>query len=194
MRLRIERRRAIALASVIALAVGVVTGAILAYSPDDLDAHLTTPGRAAEPAGIKAVANANGKSLPAGEFMTLRGTKAKFGDLKGKPVVVNMWAESCVPCVTEMPAFESVHNELGDKVTIIGMNAQDGVATATAFAVKVGVTYDLWLDDNGAAQAALGVTVLPTTIFVSPEGKVVKTSFGALTADKLRSTITELFG
>jgi thiol-disulfide isomerase/thioredoxin len=190
-----ERRRAIALASGIALVVGVITGALLARRSDArLDAHLTTPGRAPEPAGIKPVAKADGKPLPAGEFMTLRGTKAKFDDLKGKPLIVNMWAESCVPCVTEMPAFESVHHDLGDKVTIIGMNAQDGVATAKAFAAKVGVTYDLWLDNGGAAQAALGVTVLPTTIFVSAEGTVVKTSFGALTAEKLKTTITELFG
>jgi thiol-disulfide isomerase/thioredoxin len=167
-RLRIERRRAIALASGIALAVGIITGAILAHHPDDLDAHLTTPGRAAEPAGIKPVTKADGKPLPAGEFTTLRGTTARFDDLKGKPLVVNMWAESCVPCVTEMPAFQSVHQDLGDKVTIIGMNASDGIAVAKAFAAKVGVTYDLWLDNQGSAQTALGVTVLPTTIFVSP--------------------------
>jgi len=188
------RRRAIALASIIAVVFGVIAGAILAHRSDTLDAHLTTPGRAAEPAGIKPVAKADGKSLPAGEFLTLRGATASFDGLKGKPAVINMWAESCVPCVTEMPAFESVHKDIGDKVAIIGMNASDGIEVAKAFAAKVGVTYDLWLDNKGAAQAALGVTVLPTTIFVSPDGKVVKTSFGALSAAKLKATITELFG
>jgi peroxiredoxin len=72
--------------------------------------------------------------------------------------------------------------------------AFDGVDSAKAFATKTGVTYPLWLDPDGATQRALKVSVLPTTVFVSADGVVRRTTFGALDESKLRSTITEVFG
>ena len=57
-----------------------------------------------------------------------------------------------------MPAFQQVHEELGPRVRLIGINL-DGAEQAQDFADEVGVTYELLRDPDGRATAGLGVAL-----------------------------------
>ena len=112
----------------------------------------------------------------------------------GQPLVLNVWASFCTPCITEMPDFESVHQALGDQVAIVGVTDDDDVPAAEALAERTGVTYPLYRDPARRLGVALEVSGLPATVFVGPDGTVVERHQGALDADELSSTIERLWG
>ncbi len=189
--------RSLALGAAIVVVASLLVAVVMrvATNSDDTVARLRTPGaQAVNEPGI-VVTKADGASLPATELVGFDGQRTSAKTLTGsKPLVVNFWATTCASCVTEMPAFEKVYRALGDKVGIVGIDASDGVDAARAFVAKAGVTYPVWLDNGQATQLALKVSVLPTTVFVSADGVVRKTSFGAFDEGKLRAAITEVFG
>lgn len=172
--------------------VGIV--ALRGGNDDDLDARLDTPGGAVEPSGDLAAEAPDGEPLPDLELTTFDGAPFRFADLEGKPAVVNFWASYCAPCIKEMPAIEAVHQSLGDQVTIVGVNNQDRDDKADQLAAETGVTYTLVRDPRGDAFFELGLTVMPTTLFVDAGGDVVATTFGELTEAELTEAVEGLLG
>ena len=91
--------------------------------------------------------------------------------LQGSPVVVNFFASTCVPCITEMPALEEVHAEFGDRVEFLGLAVFDRPEEAQRLVEQTGVTYPTAQDKDGTAIEALGGTMLPTTVLLDADGK-----------------------
>jgi thiol-disulfide isomerase/thioredoxin len=128
-------------------------------------------------------------------FEYFDGSTGSFADYRGRPLVVNFWASTCVPCVTEMPAFEQVHQELGDGVAFLGLDVQERVDEGMELVERTGVTYDLASDFEGFLLAeSTPLAVLPSTLFIDAEGRLVLTHAGALDAAQLRALIEEHLG
>jgi thiol-disulfide isomerase/thioredoxin len=106
----------------------------------------------------------------------------------GRPLVVNLWASWCVPCLEEMPAFDEVHRERGEEVAIVGVT-DDTPDDAARMAERTGVTYPLLLDEERAVARALGAAGLPLTVFLGSDGEVLGRHQGALDAEGLRDQI-----
>jgi len=125
----------------------------------------------------------------------LRDEKAiiELGDLRGRPVVLNFWASWCVPCRREMPAFQAAHRQLGERVAFVGMNHEDGRRPALAFLDETGADYPSGYDPEGKVAAAYGLRGLPTTVFISGDGRILATRRGEMTRPELDRAIEELF-
>jgi cytochrome c biogenesis protein CcmG, thiol:disulfide interchange protein DsbE len=177
------------------LAVGVGIGLFVAGGDDrDVDAELSTPGaQAGADEGIPVATDVTGELLPDARVEALDGDQQSLRDLRGTPLVLNLWFSTCPPCVREMPAFEQVHQAVGDRVRIVGLNPLDSVDAARAFADDVGVTYELFRDPGGDVTAELGVARFPTTFFVDADGRIVDTEPNELDPDELTARIEELF-
>jgi thiol-disulfide isomerase/thioredoxin len=124
------------------------------------------------------------------------GPAAVLGDYLGeRPVVVNFFASWCAPCLEEMPAFEAVHQELGDRLTVVGLALQtnDTEERALAMVERTGVTYPTFADP-GSAIAFFGGTIMPTTVFIDASGEVVDVVSEELDEDELRSRIADQLG
>ena len=122
-------------------------------------------------------------------FTYFDGREGSLADFEGRPLVVNFFASWCVPCVKEMPAFERVHQELGDEVAFLGLNVRDPLEKGKEIASDTGVTYDLARDPDGGFLAAMEGVVMPTTAFLDAEGNIVEVHNGALEADELRDLV-----
>ena len=75
----------------------------------------------------------------------------------------------------------------------MGIDRADSRSTAEAFAAQRKITYDLVFDPDDTFAPGLGVAVMPTTVLVSPDGVVVKTMAGTVSADALTAAIEEAF-
>jgi thiol-disulfide isomerase/thioredoxin len=123
------------------------------------------------------------------------GPDRKLGELLGsKPVVINFYASWCGPCVTEMPAFERVHRDVGDRVTIIGLAYRDSDEGARATVERTGVTYPTFGDSGQDAVTYFGGINMPTSVFIDTDGNVVDVRSRALDEEELRVALGDRFG
>lgn len=136
---------------------------------------------------------ASSKPLPEPTLTSLATGKPATWDAEGKPMVINLWASWCTPCRAEMPAFERVHQALGDQVAFVGVTDEDELAAAKKAAKASGVTYPLLVDEDQTLLADLGVSGLPGTVFVDADGKVVGRHLGALTEAQLTKEIEDRY-
>lgn len=158
---------------------------------DDASADGTTEGYELSPAGDLpgSVAEVRLGSLEGGEDRLL-------GEMVGTtPAVVNFFGSWCEPCIEEMPAFERVHQALGDQVTFLGMsNRERSPEDALAIVESTGVTYPTFDDPDASALTYFGGLGMPTTVFIDAAGNVVDVHTGPLTETELQAKITDLFG
>lgn len=134
-----------------------------------------------------------GTPLPPAELPDLEGdgTLHLPADLEGTPAVLNFWATWCAFCVEEMPDIEEVHQQLGDRVTVVGIDQDDSVEEARTLAERTGVTYRLVVDADGSYFRAVQGRGMPTTVFVDADGTIVHRHSGPLDAPQLRRLIRE---
>ncbi len=130
---------------------------------------------------------------PAPDFAleTLDGTVLRLSDLRGRKVILNFWASWCAPCRIEMPDFERVHQEYGDRLTILGINIREDRQTIERFLSNVTVSYPLLLDPHGAVVRAYRVITQPATYWIDEQGRMVERKFGAYTRTELEERVRE---
>ena len=117
-----------------------------------------------------------------------------LADLRGKPVVVNFFASWCVPCRKELPAFQAVSARLGDRVAFLGIDHQDNREGGRQLIAETGVRYPTGYDPDGDVARRYALFGMPTTVFVSPDGRVLGKHTGEMSAEKLEEEISRLFG
>jgi thiol-disulfide isomerase/thioredoxin len=120
---------------------------------------------------------------------------ATVGDLlRGKPLVLNFFARWCQPCLKEMPAFESVHKELGDKVVFAGVSEDLDPHNGQAMVTRTGVSFPTYIDKAQSTLLFFKGVAMPTTVFIKADGTITAVDTGKLDAAKLRRKIDEHFG
>lgn len=116
--------------------------------------------------------------------MDVSGFQALLAELKGTPVVVNLWASWCDPCKRETPKLVAAAKAHPD-VQFLGVDVKDSRGGAVAFIGSYGIPYPSVFDPAGAIlteQAALGP---PVTLFVAADGTVGDTVKGELSQGAL---------
>ncbi len=117
-----------------------------------------------------------GTELPEMTFQDPQGQSLSFADLKGTPVLLNLWATWCAPCRVEMPLLDELASVMGDdlKVLTISQDIRGAEVVAPFFAENSFENLEPWLDPEAdlAAQFAQG-GLMPTTILFDAEGKEV---------------------
>jgi peroxiredoxin len=129
--------------------------------------------------------------LPSVELIAAGEATVSTDDLLGKPLVVNLWYSACPPCANELKYFAAVHEQFGDRVRFVGVNAIDTVEEMTEFAAERGVAYELFQDPLAELQAGLRLTSFPTTLFVAADGSIVERT-GVLDESGLEAEVLEL--
>ncbi len=130
-------------------------------------------------------------SLPSVDLTGPADAVVSTDELLGSPLVINFWYSACPPCANELKDFAAVHEEYGDDVRFVGVNAIDTVDEMTEFAAERGVTYELFQDRLAELQARLRLTSFPTTLFVAADGSIVERT-GVLDELSLENEVIEL--
>jgi thiol-disulfide isomerase/thioredoxin len=140
------------------------------------EANVAAP---AEPGPVKGVDRSyKGTPAPKATFNNPDGGKINLAKFKGVPVLVNLWASWCAPCIKELPTLDKLAAEHRDdgRLGVIAVSQDTGPqASVEAFLTRLKIK-DLgaYHDPDMALSGALGPdTVLPTSILYGADGKEV---------------------
>lgn len=101
----------------------------------------------------------------------------QLSELKGKPIFINYWATWCPPCIAEMPSIQNLYNNYKNKAHFLFINNENRTVVQ-AFMNKH--NYQLPLHNIvGTTPQLFETSTLPTTIIISPNGRVVLYKTGA---------------
>lgn len=124
------------------------------------------------PEGIKAP-DAAIPGLPAVTLTCLDGQSIlDLSTARGVPMVVNVWASWCPPCIAEMPLLEQAAEELKGQVQFLGINYQDDKEAALQLLAALDVNFPSVEDRAGDTRAPLAIPGPPVTYFVQPNGVI----------------------
>ena len=111
--------------------------------------------------------------------------------LRGRPMLVNLWATWCGPCREEMPLLQAT-SEHHQQVQFLGVNTQDTTEAAAGFLGKAGVTYPQLVDPDGKLLDFLRVPGLPVTVVLDADGRIAGRHIGQLRAESIEALLANL--
>lgn len=130
--------------------------------------------------GTLDIAN-RGAAMPDFALKDINGKTLKTSDLKGQPVLINLWATWCGPCVLEMPMLDALAAKTQGKLRVVTVSQDMGTPdkvkafwTGKAFA-----HLQPWLDPENDLGFHYNTGLLPTTVLYDAQGKEVWRMIGA---------------
>ncbi len=124
---------------------------------------------------------------PTGQTYTL-------SQLKGKAVLVNIWATWCPPCRAEMPTIQKFYQQYQSQgLVVLGVNAtaQDNPLDIVPFVTQYGLTFPILLDETNDLGSKYNLRSLPSSFFVNRDGTIADVVIGGPMSDALLQTDIE---
>src|SRR5438046_7019215 len=121
-----------------------------------------------------------GQPAPDFALPSLDGNTLKLSDFHGKAVLLNFWATWCEPCKVEMPWFVDLQKKYGPQgFQVVGVAMDDAAPKEIAeFAQKMSVNYPIVIGKEEVGTQYGGVQYLPSTFYISRDGKVLDRVLG----------------
>ena len=126
----------------------------------------------------------------------LDGDEVDLADLRGKPVVVNVWWSQCPPCRIEQPDLNEAAAELGDQVVFLGINIRDSSAdNALSYVRNYEVPYGTIYSADGAALLPFAGTLnprsIPSTVILDADGRIAASVNGRVPTTQTLLSLVE---
>lgn len=110
--------------------------------------------------------------VPAFQAVDTTGKTWRLEDLRGRAVLVNVWASWCEPCRAEMPTLQQIADLYGpEKLQVLALNFKEHPTRAMQFAATTGLSLPVLLDPQGQTARAWSVKVFPTTLLIDRTGR-----------------------
>jgi len=126
-----------------------------------------------------------GQPIPALTGRGLSQQAMSLADHRGHPMLINLWASWCEPCLREMPELEALATTYGKRgLRLISINVDDvdGRAAALRIARDHDLAFEVWFDDTQTGQEMLAAPSLPVTLVVDAHGTIVYRRDGVISA------------
>lgn len=127
------------------------------------------------------ISAAKSVSAPNFTLKTLDGKKVSLSDFRGKYVFLNFWATWCFPCRMEMPSMEKLYQKFKSspfQMVAVSLDRQ-GEKIVRPFVNDQGFNFMILLDESNSTVDTYGVSGIPSTLIISPEGNIIDRLNGA---------------
>ena len=114
-----------------------------------------------------------GKPLPAFTLSDPAGKTLVLPEQTGKPLLINLWATWCAPCVAELPTLEALAAKGQVRVLTVSQDMSDPAKVTQFLAERGGPSLEPWLDPENDLSFHYGSGTLPTTIYYDAQGREV---------------------
>ena len=134
---------------------------------------------------IPSLAGAAADEVPVGDKLRdtpmqgLTGNSLMLSEYFGKPLIINVWASYCSPCLAEMGSLERLSQHYGNKINVIGISIDDYADRANAFLDKAKTTFPHYIDHKLTLENMLGSDSIPLTLLIDEQGRVLHKVRGA---------------
>jgi thiol-disulfide isomerase/thioredoxin len=173
------------------LVIGIMVADVYFDSRADAQIATDTSNLSSEVANLP-VGTAVGELAPDFFGTTLEGEEITLSKLRGKTVLVNVFASWCGPCRAEAPHLVQVDKELGEEVIFVGLNLQETTEAVTGFRDDFLIDFPLVLNEDGALTNIYQPIGLPTSWIIDEKGVVRYVHAGPITSDLLRTAIADV--
>lgn len=114
-----------------------------------------------------------GNEMPDFTLVDPSGKKLEMASLKGKPVLLNLWATWCVPCRKEMPSLDRLQAQLGGPAfEVVALSIDKSPQAVREFYREYGIRkLALYIDPSAEVTSTLGAVGIPTTLLVDGDGR-----------------------
>jgi cytochrome c biogenesis protein CcmG, thiol:disulfide interchange protein DsbE len=111
----------------------------------------------------------------------VQGKVVRLSDLRGRPVLINLWATWCYPCREEMPSMNALYTDYHAKGLVIVAIAMDagGKPVVSPFMQAYGLTFPVLLDPQNMLGVRLQVSGIPTSYLLDKWGRIIGIETGA---------------
>jgi cytochrome c-type biogenesis protein len=130
-----------------------------------------------------------GEQAPAYAARTIAGDTVRLSDLRGHPVLLNVWATWCIPCRKELPELQALHTQLAPRgLQVVGVSVDEGNDDNAVrdFARAFGITYTIVRDPATVIYSAFAIPGVPATFLIDRTGKVAWRIMGPFSATDTR--------
>lgn len=212
---RIQRRRSVpghregravrknTVISMMAVAVLAAVAGFVLTRPRGLQHD--TPGQIPSAGSTSSAPAADLKPAPDFEIVLYQGeaavggSKIRLSQLWGqrRPVVMNFWAGLCPPCRAEMPDFQRLYNEARGRFLLVGVDIGPFIGLGSqeegkALLRELNITFPAGTTLDARTVGAYQILGMPTTVFITAEGRIFKKYAGLLTRDQMDTFVAEL--
>jgi len=121
------------------------------------------------------------QQVPELVFEKENGQTLRLSDLRGRTILLNLWATWCVSCRTEMPTLARLNRRLGSsQFEVVALSVdRDGLEVVKPFFAEVGITdLTIYLNPTGDSIRLFKVTGLPTTVLIGRDGTELRRWIG----------------
>lgn len=158
------------------LLAGMIGGCDRQSQPEQqADRTASTPANDAAPAALGKLDRSHaGEAAPTIAFQAPDGRTVTLADFRGKPLLLNLWATWCAPCVKEMPTLDALAVREGDALQVLVLSQDfEGAEKVKPFFDKAKFArLQPYLDTEAGFSLGMGLN-LPTTILYDGEGREV---------------------
>jgi peroxiredoxin len=128
---------------------------------------------------------------PAPDFSlpTLDGGTIRLYNLRGEWVILNFWATWCQPCVTEIPALQTVATR--HQIPVLYINMRESAQTIRAFLDDQEAGMTVLINPDDATLMNYQVLSLPQTLLIGPDGTIAWRQFGPIDAEGFENELRE---
>jgi len=109
----------------------------------------------------------------------LTGYSLMLSDYRDKPLIINVWASYCPPCLAEMDSLERLQKRYSKDLNVIGISIDDYPDRAKVFLRKAKTTFPHYIDHELKLENMLGADSIPLTLLIDAHGRVLHKVRGA---------------
>jgi len=120
-----------------------------------------------------------GGNLRDARMLGLTGETVMLSEYQGKPLIINVWASYCQPCLAEMDSLESLWRSHGSQINVIGISIDDYPDRAKKFLARAKTTFPHYIDYKLTLENMLGANTIPLTLLIDAKGRVLLKVRGA---------------
>ncbi|MCI1208888.1 MAG: TlpA family protein disulfide reductase [Treponema sp.] len=148
------------------------------------------------PAGIFAYGPAKGSVAPDFTLKMSDGSTTTLSSLQGKAVLLHFWATWCPPCRRELPGMNELAKKISSqgksgKLQFVAVCVSDTEKNRASFMDENDYTFPGGLDSTGKIASLYGVQGIPTSVLISPSGKILNIAVGAMSESQLANFVSD---